>query len=407
VRALALANARRHGDARDDAFAAADVPFAELWCGTHASGMSDVVAADGARASLRAHVRDAPAATLGASTRARFGDDVPFLVKVLSVARALSVQAHPDKALAARLHARDPAAYADENHKPEMALCVSATFEALSGFATARATLDATTRHPELARAIGDDAALDALRRAVAHEKDENSAVTRAAFKRVFTALMTAERERVETTLRALETRVRDGGATATSSSSVESLFLRLCEQYPGDVGAFCAFVMNHVTLRPGEALVMAANEPHAYLSGECVEVMATSDNVVRAGLTPKFRDVGVLCDMLTYALGAPAILTGEVVDARTRRYVPPFDEFRLDVLTVAPGAAHDVRANPGPSLWIVYRGSGALTSATRAAPIVAAPGAAFFVAADEACAVVVDAAASDDFVAFIATTNA
>jgi mannose-6-phosphate isomerase class I len=81
----------------------------------------------------------------------------------------------------------------------------------------------------------------------------------------------------------------------------------------------------------PGQCIYLAANEPHAYLSGECMECMATSDNVVRAGLTPKLRDTAILCDMLTYAAGMPEILEGEALDATTRRYQPPFDEFQLE----------------------------------------------------------------------------
>lgn len=80
-----------------------------------------------------------------------------------------------------------------------------------------------------------------------------------------------------------------------------EQLVLRLEKQYPADIGVIAAFFLNYVKLNPGEALVLGANEPHAYLSGECVECMATSDNVVRAGLTPKHRDVQTLCSMLTY----------------------------------------------------------------------------------------------------------
>lgn len=76
---------------------------------------------------------------------------------------------------------------------------------------------------------------------------------------------------------------------------------LRLEKQYPGDVGVIAAFLFNYVKLSPGEALYLGANEPHAYLFGECIECMATSDNVVRAGLTPKNRDVETLCSMLTY----------------------------------------------------------------------------------------------------------
>lgn len=80
-----------------------------------------------------------------------------------------------------------------------------------------------------------------------------------------------------------------------------EQLILGLEKQYPADVGVLAAFLFNYVKLNPGEALYLGANEPHAYVYGECIECMATSDNVVRAGLTPKHRDVRTLCSMLTY----------------------------------------------------------------------------------------------------------
>ena len=80
-----------------------------------------------------------------------------------------------------------------------------------------------------------------------------------------------------------------------------EQVILSLERQYPEDVGVLAALLFNYVKLSPGEAIYIGANEPHAYLSGECIECMATSDNVVRAGLTPKYRDVQTLCSMLTY----------------------------------------------------------------------------------------------------------
>ncbi|KAG5052332.1 hypothetical protein JHK87_004530 [Glycine soja] len=80
-----------------------------------------------------------------------------------------------------------------------------------------------------------------------------------------------------------------------------EQLVLWLEKQYPSDVGVIADFFVNHVKLAPDEALFLGANEPHAYICGECIECMATSDNVVRAGLTPKHRDVQTLCSMLTY----------------------------------------------------------------------------------------------------------
>lgn len=85
--------------------------------------------------------------------------------------------------------------------------------------------------------------------------------------------------------------------------SEKEKLVLELEKQYTGDIGVISAFFFNYVKLNPGEALYLDANEPHAYISGDCVECMAASDNVVRAGLTPKHRDVQTLCSMLTYKL--------------------------------------------------------------------------------------------------------
>lgn len=76
---------------------------------------------------------------------------------------------------------------------------------------------------------------------------------------------------------------------------------LKLEKQYPNDVGVLAALLLNHLKLNPGEAIYIGANQPHAYLAGECVECMASSDNVVRAGLTPKYMDVKVLSSMLTY----------------------------------------------------------------------------------------------------------
>lgn len=76
---------------------------------------------------------------------------------------------------------------------------------------------------------------------------------------------------------------------------------LNLEKQYPNDVGVLAALLLNHVKLEPGDGLYIGANEPHAYLYGECIECMAASDNVVRAGLTPKYMDVKTLCSMLTY----------------------------------------------------------------------------------------------------------
>ena len=83
--------------------------------------------------------------------------------------------------------------------------------------------------------------------------------------------------------------------------ANLGGLMRRLSEDFPGDVGVMCPLLLNCVRLSPGHSFFCGPSEPHAYISGDCIECMAPSDNVIRSGLTPKFKDVDVLCDMLTY----------------------------------------------------------------------------------------------------------
>ena len=187
----------------------------------------------------------------------------------------------------------------------------------------------------------------------------------------------------------------QSAAAPEGSLSPKERLFLRLYEQYPDDIGTMAVFFLNFVTLETGEGLYLGANEPHAYLSGQCVECMATSDNVVRAGLTPKLRDTDVLCSSLTYRTGAPHVLRGEAVDACKRLYaVPaPTDEFEVAAVTVAPGGTYDLAPNAGPQLVLAFGGSG-IAAPVGGEPLAVGEGAVFFVPAG--VAVGLTAAAGD-----------
>ncbi|KAF5194996.1 Mannose-6-phosphate isomerase, partial [Thalictrum thalictroides] len=113
----------------------ADKPYAELWMGTHESGPSFVVESgktDAEYITLNTWISENPS-VLGEKVVKVWGNNLPFLFKVLSVAKALSIQAHPDKELARALHTSHPNLYKDDNHKPEMALALT-KFEALCGF---------------------------------------------------------------------------------------------------------------------------------------------------------------------------------------------------------------------------------------------------------------------------------
>lgn len=219
---------------------------------------------------------------------------VPFLLKVLSVRTALSIQAHPDKALAQELHAKRADLYKDDNHKPEMAIAIT-PFEALCSFQRATSIVANCAACPELVELIGEDS-VSALDQAATSEDDAKPAL-----RQLYTRLMTAPPHVVEQKLANLISRIE--ATVEMLRAPVDTLALRIHEQYPGDVGVFCVYLMNYICLKPGEALFMAANEPHAYLYGDCVECMACSDNVVRAGLTPKFKDTNTLCDMVCSAV--------------------------------------------------------------------------------------------------------
>ncbi|KAK9901534.1 hypothetical protein WJX75_001100 [Coccomyxa subellipsoidea] len=323
-------------------------PYAELWMGTHPSGQATVIGTEGSTLSqwLSTHVF-----ALG-DVQQYFGNDLPFLFKVLSVETALSIQSHPDKALAEKLHSKRPDVYKDDNHKPEMAIALT-DFEALCGFVEHGELVQALASVPELRSVVGEAAAAAI-----------EASGSKAALKAAFTALMTADASTVATAIQAMTKRLLSERRPLTDK---EKLVLRLNEQYPLDVGVLSAFFLNLVTLKPGQAIYLSANVPHAYVSGELVECMATSDNVIRAGLTPKLRDTSVLCDSLTYSQGPPEILEGSSPSTScpwTVTYSPPFDEFevirvRIPGTTRPLGLQEALPASPGPQILLVREGQG------------------------------------------------
>ncbi|PUZ45410.1 hypothetical protein GQ55_8G221000 [Panicum hallii var. hallii] len=358
------------GDAGPGA-ASDDRPCAELWMGTHPSAPSSL-APD---VSLRDWIARNPAA-LGRAVAARWGGDLPFLFKVLSVAKALSIQAHPDRGLAAALHALRPATYRDANHKPEMAVAVT-EFHALCGFAATQELKEVLRTVPEVQELVGKEES----RKLLSVKEQDGGIGVRSYLKSAFTKLMVAGEEAVSEAIAKLKSRL-NAESKVRALTKKEQLVLSLEKQYPGDVGVLAAYFMNYVKLSPGEALYVGANEPHAYLSGECVECMATSDNVVRAGLTPKYRDVQTLCSMLTYDQTFPEVLRGVPVQPYVTRYTPSTDEFEVDRYLLPSGKSVTMSPVPGPSIFLVMAGEGEIQAGTMPDNTKAKEGDIFFVPA-------------------------
>ena len=133
---------------------------------------------------------------------------------------------------------------------------------------------------------------------------------------------------------------------------------LSLNGEYPGDPGVLISLLLNRLSLEPGEAVYLPAGNVHAYLHGMGVEVMASSDNVLRGGLTPKFVDVPELLKTVVFAsVGVPMLRAG-VSELGQELYQPPFREFQLQRIELLPDGGPVPLAQSGAAVVIVTAGS-------------------------------------------------
>uniref|UniRef100_UPI00398F0684 mannose-6-phosphate isomerase isoform X1 n=1 Tax=Pristiophorus japonicus TaxID=55135 RepID=UPI00398F0684 len=355
-------------------------PYAELWMGAHPKG--DAVICDNriSQKTLGQWIAEHPEC-LGSKVKDIFQGQLPFLFKVLSVNISLSIQAHPNKELAVQLHAQFPDRYPDKNHKPEMAIALT-PFEGLCGFRPVEEIVGFLKNVREFHAVIGSEAA----------EMLENSTgdpgKVSDALKKCFTRMMNCEKKAFVDQLNKLVKRVlEEAAAGKDTAASNGELLLRLHSQFPGDVGCFVIYFLNQVKLQPGEAMFLGANEPHAYLNGDCIECMACSDNTVRAGLTPKLIDVHTLCEMLSYT-PAPAGAkifpsVRDPCDPCVSVYDPPVPDFSVIKIEV-PSAVerYMVSSIDSASILLVIRGK----ATAKAAPsqINIHRGSVLFIAANE-----------------------
>lgn len=344
------------------------IPYAELWMGTHPSGPSII---DKENKSLADWIQENPD-SLGDTVIAKFGPQLPFLFKVLSVNKALSIQAHPNKSHAEQLHKERPDLYKDPNHKPEMAIALT-PFEALCGFRQPGEIVKFLKDIPELRSVVGDQNAT---------KLEANvSSDCKPALKNCFHSLMTCSDETVKRQLLKLVDRFKSQG----SSHYLSDLFLRIHSEFPGDVGCFCIYFLNYLELQQGEAMFLGPNEPHAYLYGDCIECMACSDNVVRAGLTPKYKDVETLCEMLTYETGTAQsrLFSAQAQDAYTTFFSPPVPDFRITKIDI-PSGVREYKLKPFGSASIALVVHGGVDAQTNSKQLRFTRGSVFFITAGE-----------------------
>lgn len=357
-------------------------PEAELWFGAHPQDPAYLQTGDGERSLLDA-LREDPGGELGPALRERFGDALPFLVKVLAADEPLSLQAHPSTEQAVEGYQREdrlgiPVSapdrnYRDRSHKPEIIVALS-QFEALAGFAPA-------ARSVELMRALAVPE-LDGYINLLAGQSDADG------LRALFTTWITCPQPE----LNVLVARVIDGAINYVRSGADEfereaKTVLELGERYPGDAGVLASLLLNRLSLSPGEAIYLPAGNLHAYLHGIGIEVMANSDNVLRGGLTPKHVDVPELLRVLDFEPARDVLVPTETLrDGAELVYRTPAPEFAVSVLTV-DGAAlgHEIDApttHDGPQILLCTEGSA--TVFAKSDSVTLPRGAAAWVADDE-----------------------
>ncbi|KAK5081145.1 Mannose-6-phosphate isomerase [Lithohypha guttulata] len=359
---------------RDDFSIQDDKPYAELWMGTHPSLPSKDLETG---RSLLDMVSDNQA-LMGSDVNKKYQDKLPFLFKVLSIAKALSIQAHPNKKLAEKLHAKDSKNYPDDNHKPEMTIAIT-PFEGLCGFRPLREIAHFLDTIPPLRALVGKENAEDLKK--VANDSHIESSKAKAALRKAFTALMKQPKDTVANMSKELVTMAEKGqiqpGPSVNTLEELNELVQRCNGQFPADIGLFVLFFLNFVKLEPGQAMYLKADDIHAYISGDIIECMASSDNVIRAGFTPKFQDVDTLTDILTYDHDPPEqqLLkpvdypyvtlnsTAYSSDSSSLLYDPPIEEFSVVRTALKKsGAKATFEGLAGPSIVIATSGSGKIS---------------------------------------------
>ncbi len=301
-------------------------PEAELWMGAHPKAPSMVAIARQWQP-LSDWIAAAPQAILGRGISQKFKNQLPYLFKVLAIAKPLSIQAHPNQRQALQGYAKENRLnvplnapnrnYKDANHKPEC-LCALTTFSALSGF-----------REPDQIVALMEQISNPDLGRVLQHLCADSVQRGLRAFLHELMTLNPAKRDGV---IRTAVAKTRQ----MTHPGPAYNWLLGLYETYSHDIGILAPLFLNLVDLAPGEALYLPAGELHAYLQGVGIELMANSDNVLRGGLTPKHIDLPELMQVLNFTARKLDILIPEKHYGGESFYRTPASEFRLSVIQVS-----------------------------------------------------------------------
>lgn len=299
-------------------------PQAEIWMGAHSGGSSRHEESGDLLSDV---IKQNERANLGSYTVSRFGE-LPYLFKVLAAHTPLSIQVHPNKRKSELGFARENEQgialndsirnYKDPNHKPELVYALT-PYKAMNGF-----------RPIEHIIRLFNEIALGELTQEVALlEQGSNSE----ALGQFFSSIMMLGGARKDKVLAQLEKAYSKPVFSNMACEAIE--YSKVFKKYyDGDIGLLAPFILNTVDLEPGEAMFLFAETPHAYVRGTALEIMASSDNVLRAGLTPKHIDIPELIDNVVFTPINPKNLKmSPVIKGSKEHYPIPVDDFGFDIL--------------------------------------------------------------------------
>ncbi len=317
-------------------------PQAELWIGAHDGNPSALP--DGRR--LNEVIAAAPDEYLGRRIAGRFDERLPFLMKVLAVGEPLSLQVHPSSERARLGHRREDAAgipldaghrsYKDQWHKPELIFALT-RFEGLAGFRDVGLTAELLELlhlpwADQVAARLASGPPSERLREVVT----DTLALEGRPLSRLLGQVGDAARHAGARARRdLLRHHTKRSDAHHRVGAEAVRVFARvgdLAQRYPKDPGVLVTLLLNNVTLAPGEAMFVNAGIVHAYVEGFGVEIMASSDNVLRAGLTPKHMDVDELLAVTDFHPSVPPRWAPAERAADFVHLSPPVAEFCLTV---------------------------------------------------------------------------
>lgn len=320
--------------------------YAEYWLGAHPSAPSQILYAQ-EKISLCDFLHQNPTA-LGKQSRQLFGDNLPYLLKILDVANPLSIQLHPTKKQAeigfaqentAGIPLNDPKrTYKDDNHKPEMMIALS-DFWLLHGFKTKAQILDTLCQRPSLA-----DLATKLASQNLADFYADIMLATQDQLAQWLLPIIDGQQKAYEQNQLAIQD---------PDYWVLYTLHAMNISRDKLDAGLMSFYLFNIVNLQVGEGIFQAAGVPHAYLRGQNIELMACSDNVIRGGLTPKHVDIEQLLKIIDCSEIVPQIIAPAPKN-QVYTYPTPIADFALSNMPYAKNTEISDRTLNGTILLVM-----------------------------------------------------